>query len=94
MHGHRRLLENICRALRSAGLCRFNFAANGNCSHFNAVVRDLMRSPRYEPSFRDFKWPWFMPALDEYAALFAGGPFAEHRVWGETPTVTSRTRQR
>ena len=80
---HRRLLENACRALRPAGMCRFNFAADGNCSHFNAVVRALMQSPSYGRFFRDFEWPWFMPALGDYESLFAEGHFAEHRVWAE-----------
>jgi trans-aconitate 2-methyltransferase len=80
---HRSLLNNVYRALRPGGACRFNFAADGNCSHFNGVVRELMREPRYEQFFVTFEWPWFMPSLDEYESLFDGGPFCEHRVWGE-----------
>lgn len=80
---HRRLLKNVYDALRPGGVCRFNFAADGNCSQFNGVVRELMKEPRFERFFVDFDWPWYMPRLDEYEALFGGGPFSEHRVWGE-----------
>ena len=80
---HGRLLNNVYRALSPGGACRFNFAADGNCASFIGVVRELMRNPRYERFFRDFRWPWFMPALDDYEALFVGGPFGDHRIWGE-----------
>lgn len=80
---HRRLLNNVSRALRPCGICRLNFAAEGNCSTFNGVVRELIREPRYERSFESFEWPWFMPRLDEYEQLFTGADYSEHRVWGE-----------
>src|SRR5208283_3438426 len=31
---HERLLRNVGRALRKSGKLRFNFAGDGNCSHF------------------------------------------------------------
>jgi trans-aconitate methyltransferase len=80
---HRRLLNNAYKALRPGGLCRFNFAADGNCATFNGVVRDLMSDPRFERFFVGFDWPWFMPRLDEYEQLFSDRSFSEHRVWGE-----------
>ena len=80
---HSRLLNNVRRAMRTNGACRFNFAADGNCSNFFSVVRELMQSPRYAPSFVGFEWPWFMPTLEEYESLFVGGLFREYRVWGE-----------
>lgn len=83
VRNHGRLLDNVYRALRPGGFCRFNFAADGNCSHFNGVVRELMTDARFERFFENFNWPWFMPTLDEYEALLVGGPFVEHRVWGE-----------
>lgn len=80
---HRRLLNNVYKALRPGGFCRFNFAADGNCSTFNGVVRELMRDQRFERFFESFEWPWFMPRLDEYDVQMANSPFAEHRFWGE-----------
>ena len=80
---HRRLLENVHRALRPGGACRFNFAADGNCSHFNRVVQELMAEARYAQAFVGFEWPWFMPRLEEYESLLSSGPFSSHRVWGE-----------
>lgn len=80
---HRGLLNNVYQSLRPGGVCRFNFAADGNCSHFNGVVQGLMKEPRWKRFFVDFEWPWFMPRLDTYESLCDGGPFSEHRVWGE-----------
>jgi trans-aconitate methyltransferase len=80
---HCRLLNNVRRAMRTNGACRFNFAADGNCSNFFRVVRELIQSPTYAPFFIGFEWPWFMPRLEEYESLFVGGIFREYRVWGE-----------
>jgi trans-aconitate 2-methyltransferase len=80
---HRSLLNNVHRTVRPGGACRFNFAADGNCSHFNGVVRELMKEPLYERFFVDFDWPWFMPQLDEYESLFNNGQFSDHCIWGE-----------
>ncbi len=80
---HSRLIRNVGRAMKTKGACRFNFAADGNCSNFFGVVRELIHSPRYAPYFADFEWPWFMPTLEEYETLFVGGLFRECHVWGE-----------
>jgi trans-aconitate 2-methyltransferase len=80
---HRRLLANVRRALRPGGLCRFNFAAEGNCAHFFEVVHALMREQRFEAGFRGFHWPWYMPAPDKYEALFKEAGFTDYRIWGE-----------
>ncbi|MBN2583510.1 MAG: methyltransferase domain-containing protein [Planctomycetes bacterium] len=80
---HRRLLANVLRALRAGGVARFNFAGDGNCGHFIAVVRRIMARPPFAESFRDFAWPWTMPPVDDYERLVAEFAFAETRVWGE-----------
>ena len=80
---HLQMLRNVYRALRIDGFCRLNFASDGNCSHFNDTVISLMKQPEYEPFFRDFIWPWFMPTIGQYESLFPKTQFVEHRVWGE-----------
>ena len=80
---HRRLYRHIARALRDGGRLRFNFAGEGNCSHFFAVVREAMAQAEFVASFATFEWPWYMPSADEYAALVAATGLREPRVWGE-----------
>lgn len=80
---HRRLYRRVTRALRDDGRVRFNFAGEGNCSHFFAVVREAMAHAEFAASFAAFEWPWYMPSVDEYAALVATSGLKEPRVWGE-----------
>jgi trans-aconitate methyltransferase len=89
---HRRLLGNSLRALRPGGILQLNFAAEGNCSHLFAVLREVLPQARYAEHFRGFEWPWYMPEVDEYRALVQEFAFREAKVWGENadrffPTV-------
>jgi trans-aconitate 2-methyltransferase len=80
---HQRLYRDVRRALRPGGMLRFNFAGEGNCSHFFAVIREAMLLDRFFPYFDGFQWPWYMPAVSEYEALVGSGGLREVRVWGE-----------
>lgn len=80
---HDRLLDNVKRGLRNGGRVRFNFAGDGNCSNFFAVVREVMALPRFHPYFERVPWPWYMPALPEYEVLVRGKGFTTHRTWAE-----------
>ena len=80
---HRRLLTNVHRALRPGGRLRFNFAGDGNCSHFFGVVREAMALERFAPHFAVFEWPWYMPSVEDYEALVAASGLRDARVWGE-----------
>jgi trans-aconitate 2-methyltransferase len=80
---HEKLLSNCYRALRHGGIIRFNFAGNGNCSNFNAVVREAMALPGYAAFFRGFEWPWNMPDLEEYGSLVKRSRFAQVKIWEE-----------
>ena len=62
---------------------RFNFAADGNCSHFFKVIKQLMAEEKYVEYFSGFDWPWYMPALDEYKKIVTQSGFTEVKVWGE-----------
>ena len=83
---HGRLLHATFDALRPGGVIRFNFAADGNCSHLIEVVRDLMADPAHANGFDGFDWPWFMPSPEGYEALVRVHPFREASVWGENAT--------
>ncbi|HOI56509.1 MAG TPA: methyltransferase domain-containing protein [Phycisphaerae bacterium] len=80
---HRHLLANVVQALRGGGVARFNFAGDGNCGHFVAVVREVMAREVFAKLFRRFAWPWYMPPVADYERLVAECGFAEARVWGE-----------
>jgi trans-aconitate 2-methyltransferase len=80
---HNQLLANCFRSLKPDGSIRFNFAADGNCSHFFRVIRLAIKLPQYSNYFQSFKWPWFMPAVEEYEKLVNGSLFREIKVWGE-----------
>lgn len=80
---HRRLLQNVHRALRADGHIRFNFAGDGNCLHFFAVMRDAIALDKFCSFFAEFDWPWYMPSVDEYDALAKSSGLHDVRVWGE-----------
>jgi trans-aconitate 2-methyltransferase len=80
---HANMLQRVYRALRGHGIIRFNFAADGNCSHFFQVVRQAMSLPEYRSCFAKFDWPWFMPTPAEYEAILRQSAFRDIRVWPE-----------
>lgn len=83
INDHRQLLARVRRALRDGGLVRFNFAGEGNCAAFIAVVIEVMNERRFVPHFNGFTWPWYMPAVSTYAALVEQSGLRESRVWFE-----------
>ena len=86
---HRRLLRNCSRALKPGGTLRFNFAGDGNCATFYAVVKQLMVDARFSAKFAAFEWPWYMPAVNEYRALMAeSAAFTDVRIQGENADRT------
>jgi trans-aconitate 2-methyltransferase len=80
---HRKLLNTIYQALKDRGKIRFNFAADGNCSHFYRVVRQAMTVKRFSDYFEGFSWPWYMPTIEEYQQLARETKFSNIEVWGE-----------
>ena len=80
---HQRLLQNIYRALRVGGRIRFQFAGDGNCANFFAVVREAIALEKFQIYFAGFEWPWYMPSVDEYKRLAGSSGFHDVRVWGE-----------
>jgi trans-aconitate methyltransferase len=80
---HERLYKNVGRALRPGGRVRFNFGAQGNCFHFQRVIRETISRAEFSAYFTDFEWPWYMPAVDEYAAFVESSGLSNVRVWGE-----------
>jgi len=80
---HKRLLRNVGRALFKGGRLRFNFAGQGNCSHFFSVVREAMSAERFAAHFAGFDWPWYMPSVEEYSVLMEASGMVDGYVWGE-----------
>jgi len=80
---HVRLLKKVHTALRIGGLVRFNFAGDGNCSHFFKVVREAMKNGKYSRYFSDFSWPWYMPKIAEYTKLVHNSELKAAKVWDE-----------
>lgn len=80
---HKQLLSNVHDALKNNGTVRFNFAADGNCSYFYKVIKQVMQLPNYAKYFDDFVWPWYMPNIEEYKSLTEQFSFSKITVWGE-----------
>jgi trans-aconitate 2-methyltransferase len=80
---HTRLLRNIFKALKNNGAMRFNFAGDGNCSHFFKVIRQAMVKNEYRQYFKGYSWPWFMPTIEAYQKLARETEFSEVEIWGE-----------
>ena len=79
---HRKLLGNVRRALRSGGRVRFDFAGDGNCVNFFAVIREAMVLDRFAAAFDGFEWPWYIPTVEAYAALAEESGLRNVMVWG------------
>ena len=79
----KRLLENCHRALRPRGTIRFNFAGDGNCANFYAVVKKAMEIDDYKEFFQKFTWPWYMPPVHDYQELVQQIRFTDIHVWAE-----------
>ena len=80
---HKRLVQNVHQALRAGGRLRFNFAGDGNCSHFFRVIREAMALEGFVCDFAEFEWPWYMPSIDEYREVIESSALREGQVWGE-----------
>ena len=80
---HEKLLAKVRRALRPSGRVRFNFAGDGNCANFFAVVREAISLPAYGEDFASFAWPWYMPTVAAYTDLARASGLDEVKVWGE-----------
>jgi len=80
---HKKLLNNVFKALKDKGTARFQFAGDGNCANLVRILKEVTSAKEYATSFNGFEWPWYMPAVDEYRALLEEVPFAEKKVWSE-----------
>jgi len=78
---HNQLWTNIHKLLNPNGFVRFNFAADGNSSHFNKVIKEAIVSEEYRKYFSDFQWPWYLPSVDEYENFLKDFAFSELNVW-------------
>jgi trans-aconitate 2-methyltransferase len=79
---HHRLLRNVRRALRFGGRVRFDFAGEGNCASFFAVIREAMALDPFAAAFDGFEWPWYMPSVEDYATLAEASGLRNVMVWG------------
>ncbi len=78
-----KLLANCHTALKSGGIIRFNFAGDGNCSNFFAVVKEVIRRDKFQKYFEKFQWPWYMPAIEEYKSMAKDSNFKDAEIWDE-----------
>ena len=80
---HKKLITNSYKALKKEGIVRFNFAGDGNCSTFFAVIKEVMNLNEFVDYFKDFQWPWYMPTINEYRVLVDACDFNDIKVWEE-----------
>lgn len=78
--GHKSLIANAFRALKAGGRIAWNFAADGTCTNFYAVVKEKMKEEEFSGYFRDFAWPWYMPSREEYESLMAPAGFSDVKI--------------
>lgn len=77
---HKKLLNNTLKALKDNGIILWDFAGDGNCSNFYAVIREIMQKEEYRQYFTDFEWPWYMPEKNEYEKLIADIGFTSYSI--------------
>jgi len=77
---HQALWGRVFNLLNPNGVVRFNFAADGNCSNYFDTVKDQISKKQYREYFKDFDWPWYMPALSDYRQVIEKYDFSEIEV--------------
>jgi trans-aconitate 2-methyltransferase len=90
---HNKLWTGIIKILNPGGLVRFNFAAAGNCSTLIRVLTEAMASGEFRDLFADFKWPWYMPSIEDYLIILKEFEFTDCRVWGENEDRLFQTKE-
>jgi trans-aconitate methyltransferase len=80
---HRSLFKRVQRLLSQAGVLRFNFAGDGNCSSFIKVIHESLTNSLFSQYFKGFVWPWYMPSVEEYRELLQEVGIKDVDVWGE-----------
>lgn len=80
VNDHEKLLKNSFRALKDKGVILWDFAGDGNCSNFFAVVREKIQSEKYKQYFNDFEWPWYMPTKTDYEKILAHSDFSTYSI--------------
>jgi len=78
---HRKLLRNVQRALRPGGRVRFDFAGDGNCINFFAIIKEAIALDRFVAAFNGFEWPWYMPTVEAYSTLAKESGLHSVKVW-------------
>lgn len=77
---HKSLLKKAYCACKPGGVILWNFAADGNCATFFAVVRQKMSAKKYSSYFKHFDWPWYMPDKTDYEALIRQAGFSKFQI--------------
>jgi trans-aconitate methyltransferase len=80
---HKKLWDSVEEILKPGGVVRFNFAADGNCSNFFTVIKEVLALGEYREYFSDYIWPWYMPPLSEYESILETRPFQDISIEGE-----------
>ncbi len=83
VHDHGKVLENSYKALKSGAYLRFNFAAYGNCKNLNSVLREVIEMIDFKGYFTDFRWPWYMPTIEEYQELLERYSYVNTELWSQ-----------
>lgn len=55
----------------------WDFAGDGNCSNFFAVIRQLIQSDEYSVYVNGFECPWYMTTITEYKELINKSGFKD-----------------
>lgn len=77
---HHSLMKNAFAALKPCGLILWDFAGDGNCSNFFAVIQEVIKENRYKEYFSEFEWPWYMPTKADYEKIVAASGFSEFTI--------------
>jgi 2-isopropylmalate synthase len=72
---HHALLRGIHNAMLPGGRMLLQFGGKGNAKDVIEIMNILIQEPKYQGFFRDFVYPWFFPAKDQYEQLLSEAGF-------------------
>lgn len=75
---HLAVLTGITRSLKPGGRIVLQFGGKGNIAMISDVANELVTQSHWKGYFRDFRYPWFFPSVEEYRGLVErAGLFAQ-----------------
>ncbi len=77
---HQPVVKGIYKSLRPGGKILLQMGGKGNASKILSILGDIQTNSQWQPYFKNFKFPYCFPDINEYKKLLADAGFKVKRV--------------